>query len=367
MASQLAALPIPSPASGFTYTFDTATLTFKRSTQSFGPILADRAETIGKGKFSFGLDYQQFTFDSIEGTDLSRIPAVFTHDDYQAGGGRADVVTTRNSIEASVAQVIPFITYGISNRLDVSLAVPIVRAHLGVVSEATIQRIGTADDLLVHYFAEPNAPNGIGSQRQFVAEGTASGLGDLVVRLKGSAVKHRFLGVALGADFRAPTGDEKNLLGCGAPGVKPFLALSMVWKRISPHLNVAYQWNGKSELAGDVKTGARADFPDQFLYAAGVDVGVNRRMSLALDFLGQEIIKSPRLYFRSFTAAGPTATQTFPDIGFRSDSFTQYNGSAGMKVNLTGNMLVIFNMAFKLNDQGLRAKATPLIGLEFSF
>ena len=41
MASQLTALPLPSPAAGFTYTFDTSTGTFKRSTQSFGPILSD--------------------------------------------------------------------------------------------------------------------------------------------------------------------------------------------------------------------------------------------------------------------------------------------------------------------------------------
>ena len=42
LTSQLAAIPLPSPASGFTYRFDPATGTFQRSTRSFGPILADR-------------------------------------------------------------------------------------------------------------------------------------------------------------------------------------------------------------------------------------------------------------------------------------------------------------------------------------
>src|SRR5215472_18350167 len=46
-ASQLTALPVPSPASGFTYSYDPSSGVFKRSTESFGPILADRAETIG--------------------------------------------------------------------------------------------------------------------------------------------------------------------------------------------------------------------------------------------------------------------------------------------------------------------------------
>ncbi|PYU87194.1 MAG: hypothetical protein DMG08_28530, partial [Acidobacteria bacterium] len=94
LASQLAAVPIPSPAAGFTYTFDSSTGTFKRSTQSFGPILADRAETIGRKRYSLGFNYQAFTFDSLEGVDLFNVPAVFTHDDFQLGGGRADVVTT---------------------------------------------------------------------------------------------------------------------------------------------------------------------------------------------------------------------------------------------------------------------------------
>src|SRR6187401_3377110 len=45
LTSQLTSVPLPSPASGFTYQFDPATGTFVRSTRSFGPILSDRAET----------------------------------------------------------------------------------------------------------------------------------------------------------------------------------------------------------------------------------------------------------------------------------------------------------------------------------
>ena len=46
LASQLTSLPIPSPASGFTYTFDKSLGVYTRSAQSLGPILAERAETI---------------------------------------------------------------------------------------------------------------------------------------------------------------------------------------------------------------------------------------------------------------------------------------------------------------------------------
>ncbi len=89
LATQLLTVPFPSPASGYTYEFDESLGVFTRSTQSFGPILTERAETIGKGKVTFGFAYQRFQFTSIEGLDLGSVPAVFTHDDFQLGGDEA--------------------------------------------------------------------------------------------------------------------------------------------------------------------------------------------------------------------------------------------------------------------------------------
>src|SRR6476646_12086893 len=105
LTSQLTAVPLPSPASGFTYKFDPASGTFVRSTRSFGPILSDRAETIGRGRLAFGFSSQYFSFDHLDGVSLSAVPAVFRHDSFELGGGRADVVSTTNTIEATVNQL----------------------------------------------------------------------------------------------------------------------------------------------------------------------------------------------------------------------------------------------------------------------
>src|SRR5262245_41277505 len=43
LVSLVASVPLPSPASSYTYTFDSKSGVFARSTGSFGPILADRA------------------------------------------------------------------------------------------------------------------------------------------------------------------------------------------------------------------------------------------------------------------------------------------------------------------------------------
>src|SRR4051794_28883666 len=108
LVGQLVTVPLPSPASGFTYQFDPGVGVFHRTTQSFGPILTERSETIGARHISFGFATQRFTFDTVEGLDLHKIPAVFTHDNAQLLGGREDVVTTVNSIEATVSQFTTF-------------------------------------------------------------------------------------------------------------------------------------------------------------------------------------------------------------------------------------------------------------------
>src|SRR5215210_3176008 len=147
LTSQLAAIPLPSPASGFTYRFDPSTGTFQRSTRSFGPIVADRGETIGKRRMAFGFSYQFFSFDHLDGVPLVSIPAVFTHDNFQTGGGRSDVVATTNTITATFSQFNGALTYGISDRFDISVAVPIVRTKLSVLSNATIHRVGTGSNV----------------------------------------------------------------------------------------------------------------------------------------------------------------------------------------------------------------------------
>jgi hypothetical protein len=130
IVSELVTLPLPSPASGFTNRFDPSLGVFQRSTQSFGPILSERAETIGSRRVSFGFAAQRFTFDTVEGLSLNNVPAVFTHDNAQLLGGRQDVVTTQNSIRATVGQFTSFLTIGVTDRFDISVAMPIVSNQL---------------------------------------------------------------------------------------------------------------------------------------------------------------------------------------------------------------------------------------------
>jgi len=364
LASQLSALPLPSPSSGFTYTMDPALGVFTRSTQSFGPIMAERAETMGKGKFAFGFGVQHFGFDNMDGVGLDALPAVFTHDN-PAPGGRADVVTTSSDIQATVTQEIAFATYGLTDGLDVSLAMPFVTADIDVVSDATVQRLGTGSNLIVHFYEQPD--HTVGSTRQYVRSGHASGLGDLTLRFKGTAAHwgsgH---GLALGLDMRMPTGDEQDLLGSGAWGLRPFAAASWQFGKVSPHLNFGYQWNGDSLLAGDVTTGTKGDLADELLYAGGLDIGVTRRLTLAADVVGRYLIDTSRVETTSFHGLDSAGT-SFADIRFDQASYNQTSVALGLKLNPVGRLLVVFNVLLKVDDHGLRDKAAPLLALDYTF
>jgi hypothetical protein len=362
LTGQIVSLPLPAPASGFTYQFDPGLGVFTRSTTTFGPILAERADTIGQRRVSIGFAYQRLAFDSIETMDLNAIPAVFTHDNAVLRGGREDVITTVNSIDSEVSRSAAFITYGVTNTLDVSIALPYITADIVVTSDATVRRIGTTVPE-IHFFRAID--DSIGDRRLYTAFGHSSGPGDIAVRLKQMVKNDPRNGIALGLDLRLPTGDERNLLGTGAPGVQPFFAWSANYATISPHINVGYQWNGSSVLGGDLDTGVAEDLPDVGTYAVGAVVAASSRVTLAADILGRYIIDSPRVRREEFHALD--GRSVFPNITFDTGSIHELSGSLGLKINIFGRMLLNANLLMRLNNAGLRDKISPLIGIEYAF
>jgi len=362
LASQITSLPAPSPASGFAYTFDSSLGLFTRSTDSFGPLFSERALTAGDDKLTLGFAFQHFTFDTIDDVDLGGIPAVFTHDN-PAPGGRDDVVATQNAIEASVSQFTLFLNYGLTDRLDVAVAAPFLSAELAVTAHAKVNRIGTAGNPLVHFFRDE--AGGVGDERVYHTSSTASGVGDISLRLKGRVAEVGSSAFALGAELRFPTGDEEDLLGSGAWGAKPFVVFSSSHRRVSVHLNLGYQWNGESVLAGDVAEGEKAEFPDQLFYSGSVTFAVSPKLTLVADLLGRRFLDAPRLVKDDFLALD--GVTTMPDVHFGNESFNQTTGSFGLRFNTVGGLLVNLNVLVALDTEGLRDEVTPLVGVEYGF
>lgn len=415
IARQAALLPLASPSSGFTFSWDSAAKVFVSTTDSFGPVLSERAETIGKYKVFIGFDYQYFNFDTIDGISLRKLPVVLTHQDDSdpndgiTPGFRAcsinapanntsntnqcgfvrDVIRTDNSVDLKIHQFTTFVTFGLSNRIDVSVAIPIENIRLGISSEATIGHNDTESRHDHVFTPTPGVcpPTGSSSsvclQKSFSNFRSASGIGDITLRVKGTAWKGERAALALGADVRLPSGDSQNFLGAGAAGVKPFV----VWSyraRVSPHAFVGYETNGSSVIAGDVATGQKARLPGDLNYSAGADVWLTNRLTLAADLVGQQIFEARRTTLTSFTELGqcqddvitgefcdpsqgflPAKTDTV--IGQSTETYNATNLSLGLKAKPVASMLVTANVLIKVNNGGLRSKFVPLIGISYAF
>src|SRR6202035_6134102 len=77
---QVSQLPIASPSSGITFTYDPALKTFATSTEeSLGPLLGEHAGTIGRNKLYVAFSFQYFNFNSIDGQDTAKLPAILQH------------------------------------------------------------------------------------------------------------------------------------------------------------------------------------------------------------------------------------------------------------------------------------------------
>jgi len=385
IGTALTLLPIASPASGFTYSFDQSTGVYARTAQSFGPVLAERAETIGKGKFYVALTYQYFSFDSLNGIELDQIHSVFKHLPPATGTPetfQTDFITTTNSINLFVSQMTGFVTVGLSNRLDLSLAVPVNNVNLGVRSNAAIHRTFVDPTQSQPHYFDPSDPVS-STTHTFTNAGHATGIWDITARLKGTLVRGAHASLALATDLRFPSGDERNFLGSGTFGVKPFLIASVSGKW-APHVNIGYQINGKSLLAGDLvgyngtdqpNRPLKGHLPNDLFYTVGIDTGATKRLTLSFDLLGQHVFSAKEVVLApSFTSAVPEIVtpnvvkqNSYPQIAIVTGSFNVVTGSAGFKALLGGNLLLTANLLFQLNNDGLRTRVVPLVGLSYSF
>jgi hypothetical protein len=344
-------LPLASPSSGLTFTFDPSLKTFVQSMDSLGPILSERSETVGRHRFFVGFSYQFFDFDKIDGVNLHNFPTIFAHADDAIDNNVGqppnttvcsasltsaknlngcayvrDLISSVNSIDLKVNQYTSYVTFGLTRRVDVSLVIPVENVRMNLASNDTIilgsnglQKLtSTSTDFgkpqpvfdhlwagcpnqspasvaalapacLNHLFPDPSITQGGSSPTN-----SATGIGDLVARAKWNMWEGERAGFAAGLDVRFPSGDAVNYLGSGSYGVKPF-AIFSYRARISPHVLIGYEWNSDSITAGDLTTGVKGSVPGEFVYSAGADGWVTKWLTGAFDIVGERVFGTQTL------------------------------------------------------------------------
>ena len=350
VATELSNLPVPSPASAQRYTFDPNLGVYVPSAQSLGPILTERAETIGKDKFFFAVTYQRFQFDRLDQLDLRnfsfRIPVAIPAGVVGSSAIRG-TIDANNSLSLMVSETTAHFTYGITHWLDASYALPIVTSTVEFSTQAAF---GVVPKQAI--FTVP----------QISVRGSATGLGDGIARIKAKLLEQGGLTLAVAGDVRIPTGDEFNYHGAGAYGIKPFLIASLTKKFLSPHVNAGYQWNGKSFLGSSTGT-EKVRLPGQLFYSAGAEASLSPRVTVAFDVLDQIIIHGRRTFVNTETISGTTyTTASFPN-----QSRHELNAATGFKARLGRDVVLTGNLLFRLNDSGLRSRVVPLVGLSYLF
>jgi len=353
---------LPSPAAGISLTYDPMLGTFIPSTESLGPILSERAETLGAHRLNLAFIYQHFGFEELDGQPLNSVGELNAKN---LGGLLATSVALR------VDEFTTFITYGLSKRIDVSVAFPIRTVHIS----ATGQSVNPSASFVFNGAQLPCAllvAEGFSVLSSLVTKFPAcfspdsesrgsSGLSDITFRAKATLVQSEHGGLGLGLDVRTPTGQPLNFLGSGAFGARPFLIGSWGMRfhhlYLGPHLNVGYQWNGSS-LLGGVLLGEEGRLPHVLSYAVGSEIGITKKATMTLDLVGERLFSADRNY--EFSSASDTVLVTTHSINMK-------DGSVGAKVNPWRTLLLIGNLGVRLDRSGLRARLIPLAGVSYSF
>jgi hypothetical protein len=356
VGSQVSSFPLGSSAGGFSWTFDPALGTFNRVSPSFGPVFADRALTTGRRRLNFGANYQRATFDSIEGVDLdSRAITSYLQFPIQTSTTPSRVVTftfeDALNLKLTTDTVGLFFTYGVTDRLDIGAAIPIQHVTMETSLRTRIGAVSGSGGFGEEFDRTEGTP----------VSGSASGIGDIVVRGKYLFFKTAGGGIAGAVDVRLPTGDEENFLGIAGSQTKFQVIGSTAYGRLSPHVNVGYTVSGESAAAKDPDTFVFAP-PNEFNFAGGADVAVSQRLTLVGDILSRSLHDTTRLSLVP-TSFDPSLRQFASSTG----NLNSVLGSVGAKFSLRGRGLVSFNVLFPLNDAGLVDNLTWVGGAEISF
>jgi len=356
MATQVSQLPVPSASAGTVVVFRAGV---PETFNNLGPILTDRGQTIGRGKVFIGFSGTQYVFNDVNKNPLSSLPFSFSRAAYNSSGGLQSTTYTSEIINLAfkLNQYVGVATVGLSKRIDASVIVPWERVSLGDTTGASTNIVVDPSGNQIMQYTHPAS----------YASGTANGVGDITFNVTSMLWSGERSGFAAEMNVRSPTGDALNFLGSGAWGFNPFLVYSYLAK-VSPHARIGYEWNTTTELNNPTGTsGGNKALPGGLVYDVGADYAAMKRLTLAADLLGSQFLNTPAVSLVPVTiniSGTPTTLQTSAPV---TTSYTINNFSGGLKISPVGSLVLAGNVLVQLNNNGLHARPTPLVGISLKF
>jgi hypothetical protein len=348
--------PVPSASGAFRFAWDPELDTFVRSTQSLGDSVAERASTLGRYTGTFNVAYTHIDFNTLEGTSLSNLTfsqsafspgfvSQLTPLDQQRFGN--NLIQSQLNMGLSFDTVFFSGAFGITDSIDVSMALSVSRAHMHatvtsqIVQDPSVRlppgffleqnnRLVAQSGMLCGF--DPQQPNKPISAR-CATDGfdqTAFGTGDLFLRSKWHFYDTEYADLAVEGILTIPTGNADDFLGFNDPTFTPLLIASKDFGPVSPHLNIGYAFRSGADVSQAEGIG-------------GADVRATKWLTLAADFLGYFDDKRDGI----------------------NDNVVQ--SAVGFRVNPFGKFVAGGTFQFPLNRDGLRADVIYTAEIEYTF
>ncbi len=350
-------LPLAAAAPGVAYSFDPASGNFRRDPATFGQVYLERADPLGMGRLNLWFAYQYVQLETIEGHDADDL-----RDPYPIPLTNlfAAVQIPRLSVSAEVHQFLFALTYGFSDNIEASIAIPVVYSALRV---------------RAHVAAAALTPNGelVEIEEQLDMPQDVLGPGDIMLRAKYRFLEWPELHAAASLLARLPSGNTSDLQGIGFFELTPTLVASTrlfepaSWARLQGHVNAGIGIDTQDVNSSEARWGI------------GVDWGVTEDLTAAIAFLGRNEFSRigsagsflfPRCDTDLVTCAtDPSARDgSAPLFGITGERADYYNLSVGARAALWRDTLFGFvNVAIPLNDGFVGTAPIPLIGVEGTF
>lgn len=358
-------LPVSATSGGSTFRFEAGVPV--PTSGSPGAVFGERAPTLGRGRVFVGANINRLHFETLRGVSLNDIEMTFTHENvtgpacdavvgasctpYGVPTHENDVIDLRLALDIDMTVTSFFVTFGLLDRVDIGVVLPIVSTSLRATSNAQIVPFGGTT---AQHFFGGTAANPELSTSRFV-EGSATGVGDIATRVKVNLMRSERTNFSVLADARFPTGSADDLLGAGHIAARGLGILSARFGAFSPHANIGYLFRAGSSQNSAV------------LATVGFDHVMAPWAAIAVDLVSELQVGESKLRLPGTVTYDVPFRRTVEPTNIPSERDDVINGSFGFKFVTQSGLTLVANTLWPLNRGGLRPNVLWTAGLEYNF
>jgi hypothetical protein len=358
-------LPVSATSGGSTFRFEGGVPV--PTSGSPGAVFGERAPTLGRGRVFVGANINHLHFETLRGVSLNDVQMTFTHANvtgpacdsivgasctpYGVPTHENDVIDLRLALDIDMTVTSFFVSFGLLDRVDIGVVLPIVSTSLRGTSDAQIVPFGgtTAQ----HFFGGTPA-NPVLETSRFV-QGSARGVGDIATRVKINLTRSERTNFSVLADVRFPTGSADDLLGSGHLAARGLGILSARFGAFSPHANFGYLYrSGSSENSAVLAT-------------VGFDHVMAPWAAFAVDLVSELQVGENKLRLPGPVTYDQPFRRTIQPTNIPTQRDDLVNGSFGFKFVTGSGITLVANTLWPLNRGGLRPNVLWTAGLEYNF